>query len=371
MVLPDCGRRRMPRRALLMAGFVVLAFLLTDGLRPAHALPRYTAQYGQSCILCHSNPTGGGMRSLYASQYIVPEEIAARGWTEEESEIQSPQISPNLTVGADLRTLAYQTEGGNGSTIAMQGDVYLEAALGTASMIYVEQGINGTGEVFGLTRFSLLDGYAKAGRFLPDHGWRFADHQMFNRRYLLSAEGSDSPRSLIQPGFEVGISPGPILVTASLQGNSRQHGDNYAGRVLLRKSLGALNLGAGTSMVRRQLLDGHARNSGLFGYLAWGPATWLGQVDETNLLGRTGRLVAHELTFAVRPGQDLRLTYNYQDPDIDLITGARRRYGVGVAHMPTPYWSLLLMGNYWDTQPGELVAENDHYEGQLVVHWFY
>lgn len=27
----------------------------------ASALPRYSARYGQDCLLCHQNPTGGGM----------------------------------------------------------------------------------------------------------------------------------------------------------------------------------------------------------------------------------------------------------------------------------------------------------------------
>nr|MEE4266754.1 hypothetical protein [Candidatus Krumholzibacteria bacterium] len=65
-----------------------LAFLFwMGGLSPlilageAHAVPRYTAQYGQSCTLCHTNPTGGGLRTEYASQYLIPEEIAGQGWT--------------------------------------------------------------------------------------------------------------------------------------------------------------------------------------------------------------------------------------------------------------------------------------------------
>src|SRR5262245_32728836 len=38
----------------------------------ANAIPRYTARVRQNCTLCHANPTGGGMRSLYASQFLVP-----------------------------------------------------------------------------------------------------------------------------------------------------------------------------------------------------------------------------------------------------------------------------------------------------------
>ena len=45
---------------LTAAALLTLAALTAT---PVQALPRYTAVYGQSCVLCHVNPTGGGMRS--------------------------------------------------------------------------------------------------------------------------------------------------------------------------------------------------------------------------------------------------------------------------------------------------------------------
>lgn len=41
------------------------------------AIPRFSVQYGQSCQLCHHNPLGGGMRSLYG--------------------VQNPELGPRLT----------------------------------------------------------------------------------------------------------------------------------------------------------------------------------------------------------------------------------------------------------------------------------
>jgi hypothetical protein len=347
---------------------VLLAILAAPSAR---ALPRYTAQYGQNCTLCHVNPTGGGMRSLYASQYIVPEEIAARGWNEGEAENLSPQISPNIAVGVDLRTLAYQLEGGAGSTFAMQGDFYVDVGLSSRYTAYIEQGISGSGEIFGLGRYSFLDSYVKAGRFLPDYGWRFSDHQMFNRRYLLEAAGSDSPGRLYGSGFEVGVSPGIFSASASLLGGSQQHGDSYAARALVQENLGPLNFGVGASVLRRQFPEGHRRSAGAFWYLGYGRTTWLGQIDETRQEGRPGRLVTHEVAVGLSRGYDLRLTYNFQDPDRDLKNGRRQRYGAGLATMPTPFLSLLVMGNYWDLDEGPHVSGDDYYEGQLVVHCFY
>jgi hypothetical protein len=351
--------------------FLVLLAACLAAACQARALPRYTAQYGQSCTLCHVNPTGGGMRTQYASQYIVPEEIASRGWDEAEKENLSPQISPNITIGADLRTLTYQAEGGSGSSFAMQGDLYLDIGLGTSYLAYIEQGLSGSGEIFGMGRTGYLDGYFKAGRFVPDYGWRFADHQMFSRRYLLESAGSEDPASLYSSGFEVGISPGMLTASASLLDGRGSNGDSYAARAMVQETLGGLNWGVGASVLRREYIQGQHRAAGGFWYLGLGPVTWLGQVDETSRDGRLGNLVSQEVVTQIKRGLDLRFTYNFQDPDRSLKNGARHRYGAGVASMPRPFLSLLLMGNYWKTDQGELISGNDYYEGQFMVHFFY
>ena len=74
-------RTRNPRSGLALS-FLRLALAGTIGIfaatlaSPSSALPRYTARYEQKCALCHVNPSGGGLRSSYASRQLVPEEIA-------------------------------------------------------------------------------------------------------------------------------------------------------------------------------------------------------------------------------------------------------------------------------------------------------
>jgi hypothetical protein len=361
----------MPR-SLELASCLAVVLIMTVGLvDQARALPRYSAQYGQNCTLCHVNPTGGGMRTEYATQYLVPKEIAARDYAEGEMDNLNPRISPNITLGVDLRTLLYQQEGGTGSSFAMQGDLYVNVELSQKFGAYVEQGLNGSGEIFGTARFDPMDGYLKAGRFIPDYGWRFADHQMFNRRYLTATGGSESPAGLYGQGFEVGVSPGNFSASASLLGGSQQNGDNYAGRALYQFGLGDLNVGAGASLLRRQLADEHRRAAGGFWYLAFGGVTWLGEVDETKQGEVLGNMVTQEVAIRVSQGYDLRLTYNFHDPDRALKNGARRRYGSGLSAMPRPYFGLSLMANYWDIDPGEAVTDKDRLEGELMVHFFY
>jgi len=360
----------MSHPVLRTAILAVLAFAMLQS-QSAHALPRYTAQYGQSCILCHVNPSGGGMRSEYASQFLVPEEIAAKGWSAEEMDYISPRISPNITLGVDLRSLLYQQEGGNGSGFAMQGDLYVNVEMSSRFGAYVEQGLNGSGEIFGIGRFDMLDGYFKAGRFIPDYGWRFSDHGMFNRRYLTDSAGSDSPAGLYSEGFEVGVSPGGFTASAALLGGSQQNGDNYSGRALYQTYFGNLNLGVGASLLRRQLGTEARRAAGGFYYLALGPLTWLGQIDETKQDNLLGNMVTQEVTLTVSKGYDLRLTYNFQDPNRALQNGFRQKYGAGISAMPRPYFGWSLMANYWDNDQGEAVVEDDRFQGEMMVHFFY
>jgi hypothetical protein len=371
----------LTRLVHLLLGVLLLTLGLAGGTAPALALPRYAASYGQSCTLCHENPTGGGLRNLYATQYLIPEEIAARSWpSEDEAGFlagQSPEISPNITIGADLRTLSYQQDGGVGSTFAMQGDLYVNLQLSATASAYVEQGLTSSGEIFGLLRDLPLEGHFKAGRFIPDHGWRFADHQMFNRRYLLDSQGSESPAFLYDSGFELGASPGPVEFSVSVLSGRESHGDNYAGRILLRQEAAGVRVGVGGSVFRRNDPAGHRRAVAGIWYLSTGPLTWLGEIDETSRpdgpadAPRLGNLVAQEVTVRWAPGWESRLTYGFQDPNRAEKTGARHRYGAGAAYMPRPFFALQLMGNYWDVEQGVDVSGDSYYEGELMVHFFY
>lgn len=359
----------MSNRLRFLFVFVLMGFFISG--KEAQALPRYSAEYGQNCTLCHVNPTGGGMRSAYATQFLIPEEIAANGWPEDEAALFSPQISPNIAVGTDLRTLIYQQEEGKGSILTMQGDLYLDLTLSSTYSAYIEQGLDGRGEVFGMIRNGWLDSYLKVGRFMPDFGWRFSDHQMFNRRYLLETQGTNTPSTLLSSGFEVGVSPGIVTATAALLGSNQNQGDNYAGRILLQESVGVLRFGVGGSVLRKQSVAGHHRAAGGIWYISAGPLTWLGEVDETRQEGRLGRLVTQEVTVGLRRGLDLRLAYNFQDPDRAIRNGSRQKYGAGFSYMPRPYFSVLAMGNYWKMNPGPLVSSNNNHEGQLVIHFSY
>ena len=372
--------RAVPSRVAGAAGVAALLLLLLQLLAASQALavPRYSLQYGQNCVLCHTSPTGGGMRSLYASQFLVPEEIAARGWNAEGAEGAlaefSPELSPNVTVGVDARTLLLQAEGGDGAVVSMQGDLYVDLQIGPTMSVYLEQAQKGGGEAWGMVTGLPADGYLRAGRIIPDYGWRFSDHRLATRRYLAGPAGSDGVAFLRRSGVEAGISPGPLFLSASVLEGGRSLGDSYAARALLMHEFGPVTAAAGGSVWRQSApggLDGRVRTAGGFWGLALGPVTWLGEYDEARQVGVLGNLAAHEVTVRMRRGLDLRLTYSFQDPVRAERTGARREYGAGATWMPAPYWSLLVMATRSDPQRGPDVDEVATDRLEAVLHFFY
>lgn len=345
----------------------MLAVLWTaaDG---AMALPRYTAQYGQDCRLCHVNPTGGGLRNDYARRELVPLELASRGAPADDTAPTGALALPaGMSVGADLRTLAWLEEGGAGTVFSMQGDLYLALQAEGNVTLYAEQGQRGGGEVFGLAHGVIPRGWIKAGRFVPDYGWRFDDHRLFARRHLFSAEGADDPAGLLGSGVEAGVAAGGLGVTVSVLEGRPRLGDDYAARALWRQELGPVRAGAGASVWRRS----DERAAGAFWYLAGGPVAWLGEIDETRGGGSLARLVTNEVTCEVSRGLAARVVYCFQDPDRALLDGARHRLGAGVSWLATPAVGLQVMANRWRIDEGAAVDDADRYDGEVMVHFLY
>lgn len=374
--------RRPPRpaaspAAALLEGGLLLLLLLPAG--DAVALPRYSARYGQSCSLCHVNPTGGGLRTLYASQYIVPAELSLVRYAQEEPPRFDPSLSDEVFLGIDQRTVLHEGEGrsGGSGSVAMQADVYLGIQADERFTLYAEQGLRGNQEYFGLAYVLPAHGYLKGGRFTLPYGWRFADHQMASRRYLLFPEGTDNTSTLVDSGMELGLAPGPLDVALALHGGGGENGDRYAARAVVRHSLGRLNLAVGGSFLRWPDPAVERRAAGAFGYAALDWISWVWEVDDTRLEGPGapggvhGLLISQELAWRLRRGLDLRATYSFQDPDRDLETGTRARYGLGVDSLPYPFLGLQVMGNYYDHEAGQAAEAADYLQAEIVLHFLY
>ncbi|MBI5060340.1 hypothetical protein HZB60_11240 [candidate division KSB1 bacterium] len=183
-----------------------LLLLLLALSSSAWAEAHYSAIFGQSCFLCHANPTGRGERSLYGSQFFAPNYLPVRPLAFEQLDKIKPQLSESVIIGADLRTiwmsensqsaatehqqgLSAPLASNTGTMSLMEGSLYLTLQPSEQFLIYLSRGVadhNGRFEAYGLAEVLPFHGFVKAGQFQESFGWAFADHSSYVRAGLYS-----------------------------------------------------------------------------------------------------------------------------------------------------------------------------------------
>ena len=224
----------------LFALFLVLGLAV-----PLYAEPQYSAIFGQSCFLCHANPTGRAMRHGYGSQFFAPTYLSYKPVSAEALERLKPELSESVTIGADLRTIfmdesvhedTLDTRGGltgpyttNTGTIAvMAASIYLSFEPSEKVELYYAQNLFTTSrfEAFGVAKVLPLHGFVKVGKFQENYGWAFADHTAYVRTGLWS--GYDGGTGIVNPpsppgygvGGQIGLRPKSFDVSASFTDNA-------------------------------------------------------------------------------------------------------------------------------------------------------
>jgi hypothetical protein len=359
-------------------GALALAALAMFLPRASEALPRYSARYQQTCALCHVNPSGGGLRSAYATEKLIPEEIAWRRGGIPTLEDLAPAVSKRIQIGTDFREVYVGADRPEShlNFFQMQADLYFSFQLDSTVVLYYDRGESGSYELFGFDYLRPFL-YVKAGRFVPAYGWKFDDHTMFVR-----AESGFMPPGNSDVGLEAGYTSGPLDVQAGVvNGNRGLTMDNdtkVAGvaTAIYRRRLGPVAAALGASGYHH---PGDARDNdtwGLHGYLSWSRFTWIGQGDffQSRLAGggaTIGAVTSHEVTVLLRQGLELKGTYDFYDPDRDRATGAKTRWGGGVAVMPRPYAAMEALVRRTGYDNGLAYSGHDLVETVVMLHLLY
>ena len=356
-----------------------LAIVATIGMSvgAAQATPRYAAKYQQSCHLCHHNPTGGGKRSSYAAQYLIPMELSWKPTPEDRLPLLDPQLSPALSVGADVRTLYLYSEDKayRQNFFQMQGTVYVLFEADPRYSIYLAQGQSQTRELYGMGYILPMTGYAKVGRFTPAFGWKYDNHNAFVRDRLGFA-----PPAHTDVGFEVGFLPGEhelqLSVTNGAGGLIQDTDHRVAGfaRAVTRRRVFGASLALGASFAYMESDLGPTRIGGPFGAFHWGRFTWVGEGDLRRDPGRAAdRLVTtQEFTVDLARGIALQVLYDFEDPDTDRKTGSVSQFGVGANGLLYPFLGLQLTVNWVSVDDGPDVEGLEEYvQPRVMVHFLY
>jgi hypothetical protein len=344
---------------------------------PGRAMPRYSARYGQQCALCHVNPSGAGMRTLYASQKLVPDEIA---WAKGDStwKMPEPKIGKQLMIGTDFREMRVGSSDVNQrlNWFLMQADLYLAFQFEPRVTLYYNRGLSGNYELFGLGYLKPTL-YLKAGRFVPSYGWKFDDHTMYVRSEL-----GFTPPANSDVGLEAGWSPGPADIQVGLVNGSRGSTSDTdpkqaeALNAVYRWHMGPLGASIGASGYHHPTQTHDEDTAGPYGYLSYKRLVWIGEGDVTRNKDKggpeqQGLVASHELSYALTQGFDLIGTYDFFDPDRKLGTGAKSRWGGSLFFMPRPYVTLQGFVRRTTFENGVAYSGQDFWEYLFQLHLLY
>jgi hypothetical protein len=308
------------------------------------ALPRFAAVYEQKCNLCHVNPTGGAMRNAYGSQYFAQTELAVHKVALEEITKFQPNVSDNILLGMDGRTLYIYDESLNQSSLfQMEGNFYLDAQVTPKFSISFSKGLYSGFEIFGTGYYLPFQGYVRIGKFQPSYGWRFEDHTSFVREKMLWQP------STYDTGLEIGLHPQGISANIGFFNGSSSQLDNdqgkaLSGRLEYRVNLAGIGLGMGGSYWHNDRAGGRVDMYGPMYYVKAlkGRLIYLGEIDWLDDKAGGYKAMATTQSLAIRLVQGIWLEgkYDFQDPDIDLKAGTLTRYAANLDYFPIAFLEI-------------------------------
>ena len=317
----------------------------------ARAEPYLAIQEGHKCSVCHVNMTGGGKRTDYANIYVQTrlahsffdwrnigkgkddeddEENPYR--TDSKSSFFSGRLNDYIAIGADFRWLWERTEtpGEPSESVFNQRkqNVYLEINLIPQRLLFYSTFAGGgdAQEIFGLVQGNVIGEpyYLKVGQFFLPYGLRLQDDTAFVRAVTGFTYGTTDV------GVEIGFEPGPwafhLAVTngtgASIEDNDHKRITASAAYVARYFRLGgSYSTNEDANSVETKIYGLHAgAQFGRVGLLAAGDV-----VDDSTVEQRVG---IAEINFLVVRGHNVKFSYEWHDPDVDIFENANERYSL-------------------------------------------
>jgi hypothetical protein len=340
----------------MKTGTVTAALLSAALLAPAalRAEPYLAVRTGFKCGVCHVNPTGGGKRTEFGSTYSQTTLAAERldlttgkavpaAGAGSEPAVWTGKLNDHLAIGSDLRANLQGTlVPNNPSTVAFdqtRAQVYLEVKpIVDRLTIYLDErvapGAATNRETYAMLWFANKSVYVKAGRMFVPFGLRIEDDTAFIRQVTGTNFNSSDD------GVEGGLELGPWSVNVSVTNGAGGGAETNRGKLI--SSLATYvqpDWRVGASASANYNGDADRRMQSAFAGLRTGIVSWLASgVYITDDGTPTGRLkqwaTLVEGNVEVAKGHNLKLTYEYYDPDADLKEDHRERYSVVWEYVP-------------------------------------
>ncbi len=323
------------------------ALLAIVSARPpaAGAMPLYASREGATCVTCHFDPNGGGMRNEFGFYY--GKNRHSMGVEEKWSKVTvTPQLNDWIRLGLDMRFMYYASQRVGNSTLDQSTFFPMEGNLRVAITPYENLAIVGTQgivvesgypnsyvarELYALFRGMPHGAYAQVGRIRLPFGLRQEDHTSFTRERLpYDAQREDA-------GIEVGsVGPhwfGQFSFTNGGAPFSRRS-NTFAGKI--GRATKAFQVGVSGYSEAYDEVNDIARWS-VYASTTRGPFTILGEYVGEDFHGGGDQAAFAEVVYRVSRGVNLRAKLDYFDPRQQFIAFPVRRYLGEIDFNPMPF----------------------------------
>ncbi|WP_096087443.1 hypothetical protein [Agaribacterium haliotis] len=322
---------------------LVLVVASTLSINSAVAEPYLAQRYGQKCMACHTNMTGGGKRNAVGVGYAM---------ALTDSPLQttfSPALTDKISAGANLRVDYTYTdfsdpksnaEGITGDEIEdtssfdiNTGNLYLEFALSDEIIFYLDQEVAPEGgqtrEAIAIKKGVLGDhDYIKAGRFFLPFGLRLQDDSAFIRE--VSGFNFDNSDNGVEYGYDRNKLSFRFSVSNGTQGSGENNKDKQVSS-LLEWVDARYRVGVSAS-VNNGPEQSSRKAYAIYGGLTLGKWVFLAELDKIDDEDKTteqSNLVAFlEANYLLTTSTNVKLSYDYHDPNDDIDENQRIRYSL-------------------------------------------
>ena len=356
---------------LLFAASLVTAFALLP--RIVAAEPYLAVESGLKCTNCHFNPSGGGKRNVFGTLY-ARNQISAHAvdLVEGRAPWTGDVFSRWFAVGGDFRGgyESVETPGfpDESETEVSRTTVYAEfKMLPNLLSLYVDQKVapddSETREAYLLLTPMQGKFTFKAGQMFVPFGLRIEDDNAFVRQ--VTGVNFLTPDDGIEFGVELAKWSAQIAAIEGPDGSDNQYSASAA-YVQPKWRLGAsVNTSADAF--------GDRTMQSIFGGLKTGPISWLAEwslvTDESPFQERDLYATLLEGNWRVRKGHNLKVTYEFLEPNEDRDEDQQERYSLVWEYSPLQFMQSRIGVRRFNGIPNFATSNRDEMFAELHVYF--
>lgn len=351
-------------RIALSTGLSLLIFLLLN--TTALAEPYLAVFKGMHCSSCHVHPAGGGKRNLYGTTFAQVE-LPVERIGGDDAPFWTGELNRWLSVGANLRGSYRSVDTPNSKVMSAfdvtRGTLYVEGTVIPGRLnLYIDQQVAPGASLNREAYVKLTSANQKlnltAGQFFLPYGLRLQDDTAFVRQ--VTGINFTNPDRGVQFGYQSGPWATQLSVTNGTGGSP----ETDTGKQLsLVASFVRPGWRAGISLNSNDDIAGDRQMGNVFAGLKTGPIVWLAEADFiqdeiiSRAVDRDGIAGLVEGNWLFRRGHNLKVSYEYFDPDRDIREDHQVRWSVVWEHSPIQFLQGRFGARVYDGIP-QINAQN-------------